>query len=80
MGVKKFIHNVIESLSLSEFKLKGKRKSLKTLLQKLKKRRVKILKAMRDDIECEREQELSQELEIVSFHIAKAKKKLASLA
>ena len=59
MGVKKFIQSVLESLNMKSFELQSKKKSLKTLLAKLKKRRVKIL--------SELEFETNQEKRITSY-------------
>jgi len=79
MGVKKFVRGVLKSLNLQDFKIKGKKKSLKTLLLKLKKKRVKILKELKEEPKKADADELKDELELLTLHIRKAKKKLNSL-
>ena len=80
MGVKKLIGKITEFLNISNFKFNSKKKSLKNLLCKLKKKRVQILKELKKDLEIQDKKKLQEELEIISFHITKAKKKLASLS
>lgn len=79
MGVKKFINKVLESLHISSFEITGKKKSLKALLKKLKQRRVEILKELKGELSQKRVDELTEELELVTFHIKKGKTKLESL-
>ena len=79
MGVKKFIHNVLESLNMDDFELKSKKKSLKTLLRKLKKRRVKLLRELEFQSNQDKRVPIKEELEIITFHIKKGKKKLLDL-
>ena len=79
MGVKKFIHNVLESLNMDDFELKSKKKSLKTLLRKLKKRRVKLLRELEFESNQDKRVPIKEELEIITFHIKKGKKKLLDL-
>ena len=79
MGVKKFINDVIDSLKIESFELKGKKKSLKTLLCKLKKRRVKVLKELRVEENEKKIAALKEESELINFHIKNGKEKLNEL-
>ena len=79
MGVKKFINSVLESLNMESFELKSKKKSLKTLLSKLKKRRVKILSELEYETDQEKRVLIKEELDLITFHIEKGKKKLNKL-
>ena len=79
MGVKKFIQSVLESLHMEKFELASKKKSLKTLLSKLKKRRVKILSELEFEQNQEKRVLIKEELELITFHIEKGKKKLNKL-
>jgi len=79
MGAKKIIKNITEFLNLTNFTVNSKRKALKDLLAKLKKKRVKVLRELKKDLEIQEEKELQEELELLSFHIKKAKKKLADM-
>lgn len=79
MGVKKFIKSVVESLNISTQGISGKKKSLKSLLKKLKIKRVHILKELKKELPQKRKKELYEELELVSLHIEKGKKKLNKL-
>ena len=79
MGVKKFINSVLESLNMKNFELKSKKKSLKTLLSKLKKRRVKILSELEYETDQEKRALIKEELDLITFHIEKGKKKLNKL-
>ncbi|MEN8303777.1 MAG: hypothetical protein ABFQ64_06890 [Campylobacterota bacterium] len=79
MGVKKFIQGVLESLNMKSFELQSKKKSLKTLLVKLKKRRVKILSELELEMNQEKRALIKEELELITFHIEKGKKKLNKL-
>lgn len=79
MGVKKFIQSVIESLNMESFELLGKKKSLKKLLQKLKKRRVQILSELEFETNQEKRELIKEELKLISLHIKKGKEKLNEL-
>jgi len=79
MGVKKFIQSVLESLNMKNFELIGKKKSLKTLLQKLKKRRVQILSELEFETNQEKRDLIKEELSLITFHIKKGKEKLNEL-
>ena len=79
MGVKKFITGVLESLNMKSFELQSKKKSLKTLLSKLKKRRVKILSELEYETDQEKRVLIKEELDLITFHIEKGKKKLNKL-
>ena len=79
MGVKKFITSVLKSLNMKSFELQSKKKSLKTLLAKLKKRRVKILSELEFETNQEKRALIKEELKLITFHIEKGKKKLNKL-
>lgn len=85
MGVAKFINSVKESLGLDEFKKKGKKKSIKTLLKKLDLRKEKIEKKLsvkvdkKDKNALKAVKELNEELAIVSVQIKKGNKILDKL-
>ena len=79
MGVKKFIQSVLESLNMKNFELVGKKKSLKKLLQKLKKRRVQILSELEFETNQEKRDLIKEELSLITFHIKKGKEKLNEL-
>lgn len=78
MGAKKIIKNITDFLNISNFTLNGKKKALKKLLFKLKKKRVEALRELKKEPEAEDKKKLQEELELLSFHITKAKKKLES--
>ncbi|MEA3370888.1 MAG: hypothetical protein U9Q40_06070 [Campylobacterota bacterium] len=79
MGVKKFIQNALESLNMKNFELKRKKKSLKTLLSKLKKKRLKVLNELEFESDQEKRALIKEELELITFHLEKGKKKLLEL-
>jgi chromosome segregation ATPase len=78
MGIKKFIRAAIEALDISDFEIKGKKKSLKSLLKKLKQRRVELLKEIKNPSQKPLK-ELQDELELLNLHIKKGKEKLNEL-
>ncbi len=79
MGVNKFIQNVLKSLNMKNFELKSKKKSLKTLLTKLKKKRVQMLQELEFESDQEKRALIKEELELITFHLEKGKKKLMEL-
>jgi len=79
MGIKKFINTVLESLNMKTFEFKSKKKSLKTLLSKLKKKRVKVLRELEFESNLEKRAIIKEELALITFHIEKAKKRLIEL-
>jgi len=79
MGVKKLIKKIVKFLNLSEFQTKGKKNSLRTLLCKLKKKRMQVLKELLQDMDKKREKELQEELKLIALHIEKVENKLTSL-
>lgn len=79
MGIKKFIADVIQSLGLHHFVVSGKKKSVKTLLHKLKKRRLLIYRSFQNETDDKKINELQEELDIVSLQIRKGKKLLNKL-
>jgi hypothetical protein len=79
MGIKKFIQNVLESLNITDFEITSKKRSLKNLITKLKKKRVELLKELQEELSQKRVEELTQELQLIDFHIKKGKNKLEEL-
>ena len=82
MGFKKFIKQVKLTLGLNDYKVEGKKKSLKALLKKLNERKRSIEKSLKNSLqkkETKKTQELKEELEIVSLQIKKGKKILHEL-
>ena len=79
MGVKKFIKKVFKSLDMKSFEFNGKKKSLKTLLNKLKKRRVKILKQLKTEKKQKVVDALQEECDLINMHIKNGKKKFNEL-
>lgn len=79
MNVKKFIKKVFNSLDLKPFEYNGKKKSLKILLNKLKKRRVKILKLLKTEKKQKILDELQEECDLINMHIKNGKKKFNEL-
>ena len=76
MKAKKFIANVKEYLGLEEFDIKGKRKSVTILLEKLK---LKHRELNQDINKNKDEKELYEELDIIALHIKKAEAILKKL-
>lgn len=79
MGFKKFIKQVKHTLGLADYKVEGKKKSLKSLLKKLNERKRNINKSLKNTLEKKELKELKEELEIVSLQIKKGKKVLHAL-
>ncbi|MCW8895673.1 MAG: hypothetical protein OQK48_03140 [Sulfurimonas sp.] len=79
MGIKKFVNMVTETLGLDDFKISGKKKSIKKLLKKLKKRRVKIYKSFHSALSLNEKIDLQEELDIISLQIEKGQKLLNKL-
>jgi seryl-tRNA synthetase len=79
MSVKKFLKKVFKSLNMDSFEFNGKKKSLKTLLNKLKKRRVKILKQLKTEKKKKIVDELQEECDLLNMHIKNGKKKFNEL-
>jgi hypothetical protein len=79
MGAKRIIKNITDFLDISNFTFNGKKKALKKLLLKLKKKRVQVLKQLKNESEEKDIKALQEELKLISHHIGKAKKKLISL-
>ena len=78
MGVKKFIKKVKSTLGLVDYKVEGKKKSLKDLIKKLNTRKKSIKKSLETANKKEKK-ELDEELEIVTCQIKKGKKILHDL-
>ena len=79
MGIKKFINSVKESLGLDEFKISGKKKSIKRLLVKLRSRKEILNKVAKKKLEKKEKKELKEELAIISLQIKKGEKILEDL-
>ena len=79
MGIKKFIENVKESLELDEFKNKGKKKSVKRLLEKLRSRKEILDKTPRENLDKKELKALKEEKAIISLQIKKGNKMLDKL-
>lgn len=79
MGVKKLIEKITEFLNITNYEVIGKKRSLKDLLFKLKRNRVRVLKKLKKDLDIQEKKILKEELKLLTLHIKKAKKKLASL-
>lgn len=74
MSVKKFIQSVLSSLNIDEFNDKSKKKSIKTLLKKLKKRRLELYKKIKKETRSTKLAKLNEDLSVVSVLIKKGKK------
>ena len=79
MGIKKFINSVKESLGLDEFKISGKKKSIKRLLVKLRSRKEILNKVAKKKLDKKEKKELKEELAIISLQINKGEKILDEL-
>ena len=79
MSVKKFIKDVITSLSLDKFEEAGKKKSIKRLLKKLESRKAKLKYTAKKKLSKKEKKELQEELEIITLQITKGKKILDEL-
>jgi hypothetical protein len=79
MGFKNFIAKTVAFLSIDNFVMSGKKKSIKNLLSKLKKRRLSIYKLLHEEVDEKRYIELQEELDIISLQIKKGKKLLNKL-
>ena len=79
MGIKKFIENVKESLNLEGFEQKGKKKSLKRLLEKMRSRKEILLKVPKKKLTKKEKKAYKEELAILTLQIEKAEKILEEL-
>ena len=79
MGIKKFINSVKESLGLDELKKSGKRKSMKSLLKKLKDKKGQLTKSLEEKLNKKVKKELKEELAIITLQIKKGEKILDEL-
>lgn len=79
MSIKKFIASVIESLKLDGFEKKGKKKSIKRLLEKLKFRKDILVKTPKKKLSKKEKKELEEELAIITLQIKKGEKLLNEL-
>ena len=79
MSIKKFIESVKASLNLEGFEKRGKKKSVKRLLEKLRSRK-EILNSVHEKRLSKKElKELKEELTIISLQIKKGEKILDEL-
>jgi len=76
MSIKKFIASVIESLKLDGFEKKGKKKSIKRLLEKLKSRKEILLQTPKKKLAKKEKKALEEELAIITLQIKKGEKML----
>ena len=74
MGIKKFIENVKESLGLDKFEKRGKKKSVKRLLEKLRSRKEILDKTPRKNLNKKELKALKEEKAIISLQIKKGEK------
>ena len=79
MSLKKFIESVKASLSLEEFEKKGKKKSIKRLLEKLETRKEILNEVPKKKLNKKELKELKEEKEIIALQIKKGKKLLDGL-
>lgn len=79
MSIKKFIASVISSLNLEEFETKGKKKSIKRLLEKLELRKDILHKTAKKNLTKKEKKELKEELAIIKLQIKKGNKLLDEL-
>jgi hypothetical protein len=79
MGLKKFMKSVQSTLGLKNLKEESKKKSLKVLLKKLNSRKKSITALLKTPRDKKEENELKEELEIITLQIKKGKKILYKL-
>jgi len=79
MSLEKFIENVKASLSLDAFEKKGKKKSLKQLLEKLRSRKEILEMVPKKKLNKKEKKAYKEELAILSLQIKKGEKILEEL-
>lgn len=79
MKISKFIQIAKDYLRLGDFKKSSKKKSIKSLLKKLRTKRKEIKKLILEKDKQHSTRELEDELEIVSWQIKKGKELLKKL-
>ncbi len=79
MGITKFIDSAKGFLGLDEFEKSSKRKSIKSLLKKLRAKKDKLSKLENKSLNDKALKDKKEELEIISIHIKKGEKILESL-
>ena len=79
MSIKKFIESVIASLNLDGFEKKGKKKSVKRLLEKLESRKQILTNTAKKKLQKKEKKELKEELAIITLQIKKGNKILDEL-
>ena len=79
MSLKKFIESVKSSLNLEGFEKKGKKKSIKRLLEKLETRKEILGEVPKKKLNKKELKELKEEKEIIALQIKKGKKLLDEL-
>ena len=73
MSFKKFIKSVVTSLKLGDYKVEGKKKSIKDLLKKLLKRKRNVKKLLEKSSDKKEQKGFKEELDILSLEIKKGK-------
>ncbi|PID46979.1 MAG: hypothetical protein CR967_06065 [Proteobacteria bacterium] len=79
MGFKKFVNDVVDFLDLDSFSVKGKKKSVKNLTEKLENRRKKVKKELRRASTKKEKKRLGESLELINGQIKKGRKYLNKL-
>lgn len=79
MSIKKFIESVRNSLNLDGFEEKGKKKSIKRLLEKLELRKKILNNTAKKNLTKKEKKELKEELAIITLQIKKGNKLLDEL-
>ncbi len=79
MGIKKFISMVTESLGIEEFNKSSKRKSIKSLLKKLKAKKDTLSKELAKKMDKTATKDKKEELDIITIQIKKGEKILEKL-
>ena len=76
MRAKKLIEKIVDFLDISDFSFNTKKRALKVLLKKLKEKKASTLKELENEHTKDEEHLLKEELNLLSLHIDKAKKKI----
>ena len=79
MRTKKLIQKISDFLNLTDFTFNKKKRALKELLKKLEGKKEELLVVLAQELPPQEREPLSEELELLSLHIKKAKNKLELL-
>jgi uncharacterized coiled-coil protein SlyX len=79
MRTKKLIQKISDFLNLTDFTFNKKKRALKELLKKLEGKKPQLLVVLAQELPPQEREPLSEELELLSLHIKKAKNKLELL-